>query len=84
LRARIIYQKKNGRNLFEALLKRGIPRRQAAKTAFSSKGKWAKSHFKAVEKAYPNRWFNEEKGLKIRTNKRQPHWKDLKERISLS
>ena len=84
LRARIIYQKKQNRNLFEALLKRGVPRRQAASAAFSSKGKWAKSHFKAVEKAYPNKWFIEEKGLKIRTNEWLPHWKDIKERVSLS
>jgi group II intron reverse transcriptase/maturase len=83
LRARLIYQKKSGRNLFRALLKRGIPKKQAGNVAFSSKGKWAKSHFRAVEKAYPNKWFIEEKGLKIRTNKRQPHWKDLSERISL-
>jgi len=84
LRARIISQKKKDRNLFEALLKMGVPRGQAAKAAFSSKGKWAKSHFKAVEKAYPNKWFIEEKGLKVRTNEWLPHWKDRKERARLS
>lgn len=84
LRARIIYQKKNERNLFEALFKREVPRKQAARAAFSSKGKWAKSHFKAVEKAYPNKWFIEEKGLKVRTDEWLPHWKDRKERVRLS
>lgn len=84
LRARIVSQKKKARNLFEALLKRGVSRNQAAKAAFSSKGKWAKSHFKAIEAAYPNKWFIEEKGLKIRTKEWLPHWKDRKAWARLS
>jgi len=83
LRARIISQKKQNRNLFEALRKMGVSKSQAAKAAHSSKGKWAKSRFQAVEKAYSNKWFIEKKGLKIRTNEKLPHWKDRKERVSL-
>jgi RNA-directed DNA polymerase len=79
LRARIIYQKKNERNLYEALRKRGISKKQAARAAFASDGIWAKSHFRAVEKAYSNKWFIEEKGLKVRTDEWLPHWKDLEE-----
>lgn len=84
LRSRIISQKKRGRNLFEALHKMGVPKRLAAKAAYSSKGRWAKSHFGAVEKAYPNKWFIEKKGLKIRTDEKLSHWKNRKERVRLS
>jgi RNA-directed DNA polymerase len=84
LRARIITQKKNNRNLFQALCRRGVTRKQAAIAAYTNKGKWAKSHFRGVERAYPNKWFIEEKGLRIITDKQLSHWKDRKEWVNLS
>jgi hypothetical protein len=63
--------------LFEKLVKRNVPRRLAAAAVFSNKGRWALSHTRALEQAYPNRWFIKEKGLKIRSDEQQPHWFNL-------
>ena len=53
----------------------------AKKAAYSHHGRWALSHTKAVEKAYPNRWFIEEMKLKIRSNEKHKHWFDLRKWI---
>lgn len=82
LRARIVDQQKKRRNLFEKLVSRGVPRNQAA-IAFSNKRRWALSHTRAVEKAYPNKWFVDEMGLKIKSNGKRPHWFDERKWIKL-
>ncbi len=74
LRSRIVAQQKKKRNLFARLLERGVRRGKAIKTAFSNKGRWALSHTKAVEQAYPNRWFVEELNLIMASDEKQPHW----------
>lgn len=74
LRSRFVDQQKRRRYLFKKLVKRGVPRRWAAKTVFSNKGRWALSHTPALERAYPNRWFIREIGLKIRSDENQIHW----------
>jgi group II intron reverse transcriptase/maturase len=74
LRSRIIGQQKKKRYLFDKLRKRGINRYRSARTVFSNKGRWALSHTPAVERAYPNRFFIEEMGLKIRSDETHPHW----------
>jgi len=84
LRARLIYQQKNKRNLFRKLVKHNIPRGLAARTAFSNKGKWELSHSYAMEKAFPNPWFKEKMGLKSRLDKVLPHWFDRSKWIKLS
>jgi RNA-directed DNA polymerase len=83
LRSRIVDQQKTRRHLFNKLMKRGITRFKAAKTAFSNDKRWALSHKPAVERAYPNAWFIEDKGLRIRSNERREDWFDIKKWIRL-
>ena len=74
LRARIVDQQKNRRNLCKLLVKRGIPRRRAFATAYSHKKRWALSRTRAVEQAFPNRWFRENLGQIVRSEDKLPHW----------
>jgi RNA-directed DNA polymerase len=57
LRAIIIRHKKRDRYLFRDLLKQGASLQSAAKTAFSSKGPWARSATRGMSQAYGNDWF---------------------------
>ena len=77
LRSRLVDQQKRRRYLFKKLVKRNVPRCLAAKTVFSNMRRWALSHTRAVERAYPNRWFIKEMGLKIRSLEGHPHWFDI-------
>jgi len=74
LRSRLIGQQKRRRYLFDKLVKRKVHRGLAAKTVFSNKGRWALSHTRAVERAYSNRFFINEMGLKIRSTEKHPYW----------
>ena len=84
LRSRIVDQQKTRRHLFNKLMKRGVSRYKAAVTSFSNDGRWALSHTNAVERAYPNEWFIETQGLRIRSNERRDHWLDIKKWIRLT
>jgi len=77
LRSRIIGQQKSRRNLYNKLVKHGIPKWMAGREVYSNKGRWALSRTKAVERAYPNRWF-EEKGLKPVSGEKRVHWYSIK------
>lgn len=74
LRARIVSQQKKRRHLVNNLVARGIPRRQAARTVFTNRKRWALSHTKAMERAYPNRWFIYTLGQKVVSTEQLPHW----------
>lgn len=84
LRARFIRQQKSRRNLFNKLVSRGVPRKQAASAAFSNMSCWGLSHTRAVEKAYSNKWFIGMMGLKTRSSEKHHHWRHLKEWIKLT
>lgn len=84
LRSRIVEQQKSRRNLFNKLMKRGIARAKAAATSFSNDKRWKLSHANAVERAYPNKWFAEVVGLKIRSNEKQGHWFDTRKWVRLA
>ena len=84
LRSRLIDQQKNRRNLFNKLVKRGVPRRQAAGAAFSHQGRWALSNTTAVTKAHPNGWFIADMRQAIRSDKQLPHWFDVSQWIRLA
>jgi len=77
LRSRIVDQQKNRRNLFRKLKKRGVSRKQAAMAAYSHNKRWALSHSRGVEMAYPNRWFVLEMKQFIRSTANLLHWFDL-------
>jgi RNA-directed DNA polymerase len=83
LRSRIVDQQKSERNLFNKLVKRGVSKTSAA-VSFSNKRRWAMSHTRAVEKAYPNKWFIEEMGLKVRSNESREDWLPLKLWVKLA
>jgi len=83
IRARLVDQQKSRRNLYRKLMKRKVPRKQAAKAAYSHDKRWALSRCRAVEKAYPNRWFTEEVGQFIRSKERRATWFDVTEWIRL-
>ena len=84
LRSRLVDQQKSKRNLFRKLIKRGVPRRQAARAVFSNKARWALSNTFAVTRAYPVGWFVGEMGQAIRSNKQLPHWFDVDRWIRLT
>lgn len=84
LRARFVDQQKKRRHLFEKLVKRGVSRKSAAKTAFSNKGRWALSWTLALAQAYPNRWFINDLGQEIRSNDRMKHWFGLERWIKVT
>lgn len=84
LRSRLVGQQKRKRHLFKKLVKRGIQRGYAAKTVFSNKSRWVLSHTIALERAYPNRWFINGLGLRIRSDEKHPHWLPLGQWIRLT
>jgi len=73
LRARIVSQQKRKRHLFNKLKKRDVKAKTAAKVAFSNNGRWHLSREKAVEKAFPNKWFIQ-RGMLVKSNDQLPHW----------
>ena len=84
LRSRIVDQQKKRRHLFDKLVKRGVRRRTAGRTVYSNKNRWALSHTRALEQAYPNKWFIETLGQKIKSTNQLPHWYDVKIWIKLA
>jgi len=84
LRSRLVDQQKRKRYLYKKLVKRKVSCTTAWKAVFSSKGRWALSHTRAVEMAYPNRWFIEEMGLKIRSDEHHHRWFDLNQWIKVT
>jgi RNA-directed DNA polymerase len=83
LRSRIVSQQKRRRHLYKTLVKRGVSRSAARKAVFSNRKRWALSHTRAVEQAFPNNWF-EEMGLQIRSNDNLPHWFDVRQWVHLT
>ena len=57
LRALIACQKKRRRHLFRHLLRRGVPRGMAFKTACQIRGHWERSRSFGMHSAYRNEWF---------------------------
>lgn len=83
LRSRLVDQQKSRRNLFRKLVKRGVPYKRAAKAVFSNDKRWALSHKRAVEMAYPNVWFIRDMGQFIRSTAQRAHWFDIRTWIRL-
>jgi group II intron reverse transcriptase/maturase len=84
LRSRLVYQQKRKKPLYQSLINRGVPRKQAADAAFSNHQCWALSAVRAVTKAYPNSWFINLKGQEIRSDRKLAHWFDVSQWISLA
>ncbi len=84
LRARLVDQQKSRRNLLNKLMRQGVSYEQAAKAAYSQKRRWALSHTRAVEMAFPNKWFAKEMGLLIRSEESHPHWQKRQKWVRLA
>jgi group II intron reverse transcriptase/maturase len=84
LRSRLVSQQKRRRHLYRKLVKRGVPRRQAANTVFSQDKRWALSNARAVTRAYPNSWFINLMGQEIRSDRKLAHWFDVSRWIRLA
>jgi len=84
LRSRLVYQQKRKKPLYHSLVKRGVPRKQAANAAFSNNRRWALSAVRAVTRAYPNSWFINLKGQEIRSDRNMAHWFDVSQWIRLA
>jgi RNA-directed DNA polymerase len=85
LRSRIIGQKKKRHYLYRDLVKKGVVKRTSAKAVYSeNKGRWKLSHTRAMEIAYPNRWFTNTMGLRIRSDQALDHWFDTKTWVKLT
>ena len=59
LRALLVRQKKRPRHLYRHLLRRGISRGLAWKSAYGIRGHWKRSSSFGIHKAYGNAWFAE-------------------------
>lgn len=84
LRARLVDHQKRRRYLFKKLVKRKVSKRLAAKTVYSNKGRWALSHTAAVQRAYPNKWFIQHLGQKIRSTENRPHWFPIRKWVKVT
>ena len=84
LRSRLVSQQKRKRHLFRTLVKRGVPRRQAATAVFSNQKRWALSNTFAVTRAYPNSWFINLLGQEIRSDRNMAHWFGVSQWIRLT
>ncbi len=84
LRSRLVSQQKRKQHLYRNLVKRGVPRKQASKAAFSNNKRWVLSNARAVTRAYPNSWFINLKGQAIRSDRKLAHWFDVSQWIRLA
>jgi group II intron reverse transcriptase/maturase len=84
LRSRLVYQQKRKKPLYQSLVKRGVPRKQAAIAVFSNNSRWALSAVRAVTRAYPNSWFINLKGQEVRSDQKMAHWFDVSQWVHLA
>ncbi len=83
LRMRIVCQQKKPRNLIRHLVSRGVSEKTARKAAYAG-GKWVRSRMSGMHRAYPNRWFIYDMGLKIRSDENRSHWVDVRKWIKFA
>ena len=84
IRARIVNQQKRKRNLLSLLLRKGIPKKSAAKTVYSNRGTWNLSHTKALERAFSVEWFIKRAGQYVISNNPMDHWFEIERWVKLA
>jgi RNA-directed DNA polymerase len=82
-RARLVKQHKRRRFLFRKLIRTGITKSLAV-VVYKSQGPWRLSHTRAIERGYPNRWFEEHLGLLILSDQKLEHWQPVTEWVKLT
>lgn len=83
IRARIVVQQKRPKFLLRKLVKLGVDKKLASRTAYSRKGPWAISHMRGVEFAFSNSWFRSV-GQLIFSGEKLPHWFEVRLWIKLT
>jgi RNA-directed DNA polymerase len=83
MRARFVKQQKRQKNLYHKLIKQGVGKTMAGKTAYSNKGTWNLSHTRGVEKAFSNEWFVKA-GLEIVSDQKLSHWMPINMWVKLT
>jgi len=66
------------------LVKRGVPRGQAAKAVHSHEGRWALSNTRAVNQAFPAGWFTGVMGQYVCSDRKLAHWFEVSQWIRLT
>ena len=83
LRSRIVGEQKRKRHLANKLIARGVRRPLVFRTVYQNRGRWFLSHSKALEQAFPNHWFINTVGQKLKSNQKLAHWFGVKRWIKL-
>lgn len=84
LRARLVSQQKRRRYLVNKLIKRGANKNRVYNTVYSNRKRWALSKTCVASQAYPNKWFEETLGFKVRSDDQLPHWFEVNKWIKLA
>ena len=84
LRSRLVDQQKRRRHLFKKITKQGVSKGLASKTVYSNNGRWVLSRTFALHLAYPNRWFIDQFGQRIRSKDKLKHWFPLDQWIRVT
>jgi RNA-directed DNA polymerase len=82
VRVHLVRNMKRRRTIAANIRKHGISRETAHCTAYSHRNWWALSHTWAIERMFPNQWF-EEQGLFIKSTERLPHWFETRRLIKI-
>jgi hypothetical protein len=82
VRVRLVRNMKRRRTIAANFRKHGISRETAHRTAYSHRNWWALSHTWAIERMFPNQWF-EEHGLFIKSTEGLPHWFETRRLINI-
>ena len=84
LRARVIDQQRRKRFLVNKLVAQGIKRTAAARTVYTNRRRWSLSASFVVQRAFPNKWFIQGLGQKIKSDQNLEHWFDLNRAIKVT
>lgn len=84
LRSRIIGQYKTLFYLRRMLKQNGIPLKWVYRTVRPNNGRWVLSHARAVEMAFPNKWFIDTLGQEVHSRDELSHWFDRKQWIKMT
>ena len=74
LRARFVFQQKRREHLFNKMVRQGVKRKTAIKSAYNNDGVWARSASPGMHRAFPNSYFIDRLGLKVVSGIKLPHW----------
>jgi group II intron reverse transcriptase/maturase len=73
VRARLVRNMKRRRTISANIREHGMSRGIAYRTAYSHRNWWALSHTWAIERMFPNKWF-EKQALFVKSIESLPHW----------